>query len=86
MTIRTVGSIVRFTNLRTVSYYVITKYVNHNENDYGACCNDETFFYIPLNVLEILIKNREKDGTPISYDDLINKSGFIRYRGEKPNI
>ena len=86
-TIRTVGSVFRFTNVRDreTTPFVVTKYVNHNEGDFGACCNDETFYYMTVEALEKLIEECEKEGTTLSYNTLVNFSGYRRYRST-PNM
>lgn len=84
-TIRTVGSVFRFTNMTEVIPFVVTKYENHNTGNWGACCNDETFYYIPVDVLERLIEECEKEGTTLSYDRLVSLSGYKRFR-KTPNM
>lgn len=76
-TIRTVGSVFRFTTMREPKPFVVTKYIDHNKGDYGACCNDETFYYMPVDVLEKLIEN---EGSTLSYDRLVSLSGYRRVR------
>ena len=81
-TIRTIGSVIRFTHMIEVVPFVVTKYIDHNKGDYGACCNDETFYYIPVDVLEKLI---ETEGSTLSYDRLVSLSGYKRFR-KTPNM
>ena len=75
-TIRTLGSVFTFTDMEEVVPFVVTKYIDHNKGDWGACCNDESFYYIPVDVLEKLI---EKEGSTLSYDRLVSLSSYRRF-------
>lgn len=82
-TIRTVGSVFTFTDMREVVPFVVTKYIDHNKGDWGACCNDEIFYYIPVDSLERLI---ETEGSTLSYNRLVSLSGYKRFIGKTPNM
>lgn len=83
-TIRTIGSVFRFTSMQENIPFVVTKYVNNNVGDWGALCSDETFYYMPVESLEKLIDTCNKEGKILSYEELILNSGYKRYRNKPP--
>lgn len=68
-----IGSVITITGSN--KRYVLIDYVDHNANDYGACCNDETYYLFEYDEFKSYINNNEI----ITYDDLISKCFEYNY-------
>lgn len=70
-----IGDVITIKNENTK--YVIFEYINHNANNYGACCNDETYMLVDYDKI---INYNVTENNIYSISDIYKDCGCRNYK------